>query len=90
MLRPQDGEVGHMTAELTLQDQVLNELRWERLLVDPAAIRVEVRDGYVTLAGLVDSQEARAAAEWAAGRVPGVKGVESELMVRPAPERIIN
>jgi osmotically-inducible protein OsmY len=89
MLRRDDGEVGNMTTELTLQDKVLNELRWERLVVDPTAIRVEVRDGYVTLAGVVESQEARSAAEWAAGRVPGVKAVESELMVVSPPERII-
>jgi osmotically-inducible protein OsmY len=78
-----------MTTDINLQDQVLNELRWERL-VDPSAMQVEVHDGYVMLAGRVASAEARAAAEWAASRVQGVKGVDSELLVVPPPERIIS
>jgi osmotically-inducible protein OsmY len=69
-----------MSTDMTLQDRVLTELRWERR-VDPGALRVAVRDGYVTLAGQVASEEERSAAEWAAGRVTGVKGVESEIVV---------
>ncbi len=77
-----------MTTDVALQDQVLNELRWERS-VDPSAIRIEVRDGYVKLTGQVESPEARSAAEWAAGRVSGVKGVDSEIVVVPATPDII-
>jgi osmotically-inducible protein OsmY len=77
-----------MTTDTDLQDQVLNELRWERL-VDPSAIRVEVHEGYVTLAGEVASAEVRAAAEWAAGRVAGIKGVDCEIVVRSPAPRII-
>ncbi len=74
-----------MTTDIELQDQVLNQLRWERL-VDVSALRVAVHDGYVSLAGQVDSPEVRAAAEWAAGRVAGVKGVDSEIVVMaPSP-----
>ena len=69
-----------MTTDIELQDRVVNELRRERL-VDVSALRIDVHDGYVTLAGQVDSPEVRAAAEWAAGRVPGIKGVESEIVV---------
>jgi osmotically-inducible protein OsmY len=77
-----------MSADMKLQDQVLDALRWEQR-VDPGALRVEVRDGYVTLAGQVATEEARSAAEWAAGRVVGVKGVESEIVVVALPPRII-
>jgi osmotically-inducible protein OsmY len=77
-----------MITDTGLQDQVLNELTWERL-VDSTKIRVEVHDGYVRLAGQVDSEEARSAAEWAARRVAGIKGVESELVVVSPPPRII-
>lgn len=77
-----------MTTDIDLQDQVRDELSRQQL-VDPTALRVAVRDGYVTLAGQVDSQEARSAAEWAAGRVVGVKGVDSEIVVVPPPPRVI-
>jgi osmotically-inducible protein OsmY len=77
-----------MSTDMDLQDQVLNELRWERR-VDSGALRVEVRDGYVTLGGQVATEEARSAAEWAAGRVSGIKGVESEIVVVSPPPRII-
>ena len=77
-----------MSTDIGLQDQVLSELRWERL-VDANAIRVEVHDGYVRLAGQVESEEARSAAEWAARRVAGIKGVESELVVASPAPRII-
>jgi osmotically-inducible protein OsmY len=77
-----------MTTDIGLQDQVLDELRWEHL-IDPSTLRVEVHDGYVRLAGQVESEEARSAAEWAVRRVAGIKGVESELMVASAAPRII-
>ena len=77
-----------MSTDVSLQEQVLNELRWERG-VDPVSLRVVVHDGYVTLAGEVSSAEVRAAAEWAASRVSGVRGVESELVVRETAPRIV-
>ena len=77
-----------MITDVELQDRVVNELGRERL-VDVTALRVDVHDGYVTLAGQVDSPESRAAAEWAAGRVEGVKGVASEIVVLvPTPDII--
>jgi osmotically-inducible protein OsmY len=88
MLRPRDGEVSDMTTDTDLQERVLNQLQWERV-IDATGVRVAVRDGFVTLAGQVESQEARVAIEWAAGRVSGVKGVESELVVVAPPARII-
>ncbi|HUO78787.1 MAG TPA: BON domain-containing protein [Steroidobacteraceae bacterium] len=73
-----------MSTDRELQNQVLDELRWEKL-VDPAALSVEVREGYVTLAGQVASEEVRSAAEWAARRVAGIRGVECDITVVPAP-----
>jgi hypothetical protein len=87
-LRPEDGEVKQMDTDTKLQDQVLSELRWAHL-DDPSNVRVEVRDGQVILSGEVPSEEARSAAEWAAGRVHGVKGVECEILVIEQPSRII-
>ena len=78
-----------MTTDTNLQERVLNELRWERL-VDPTALKIEVHDGYVTLAGRVDSEEARSAAVWAASRVAGVKAVESEILVVAPPDRMVS
>jgi len=78
-----------MSTDSRLQDQVLDELRWARV-ADPGAVRVEVHDGVVMLAGEVPSEEARSAAEWAARRVAGVKGVESEILVVESASRIIN
>ncbi len=68
--------------DLDLRERVVEALRWERD-VDAKQLRVEVRDGYVKLMGQVDSPEARAAAEWAAQRVDGVVGVDSEVLVVP-------
>jgi len=78
-----------MSNDMRLQDKVLDELRWARL-EEPSAVRVEVHDGTVTLAGQVASEEARAAAEWAATRVAGVKSVQCEIVVVSPPPRIIN
>ena len=46
-------------------------------------IGVGVKDGIVTLSGVVDSHASKRAAERAAGRVRGVKAVSSQLEVRP-------
>lgn len=54
----------------------------ERLLsFDP---EIRVRDGIVTLDGVVDTPEARGEAERVALSVPGIRGVENNLDVRPS------
>ena len=45
------------------------------------AIRIIVRNGHVTLAGVVDSEAVLAMAEMRANIVPGVFSVENELQV---------
>jgi osmotically-inducible protein OsmY len=64
-----------------IQRDVLDELKWEAR-VQPNEIGVVVKDGIVTLTGWVDSYTKRWAAEEAALRVKGVKGVANEIEVR--------
>src|SRR5258708_11625442 len=64
-----------------IQRDVLDELKWEAR-VQPNEIGVVVKDGIVTLTGGVDSYTRRWAAEEAALRVKGVKGVANEIEVR--------
>jgi osmotically-inducible protein OsmY len=69
------------TTDIQLQEQVLNELKWDAR-VDPADVGVTVDDGVVTLAGTVGSYAERMAANEAAHRVRGVRDVANELEVR--------
>jgi osmotically-inducible protein OsmY len=64
-----------------VQTDVLSELKWEPR-VSPNEIGVTVKDGVVTLAGVVDSYSKRWAAEDAAHRVRGVKAVANDIEVR--------
>jgi osmotically-inducible protein OsmY len=68
-------------ADADIQRDVLEELKWDAR-VQPNEIGVAVKDGIVTLAGWVDSYTKRWAAEEAALRVRGVKGVANEIEVR--------
>jgi len=54
----------------------------DRLAIHPADISIHVTDGTVTLAGLVDNDHLRNAAENLALTVPGVTAVENHLTVR--------
>jgi len=65
----------------TLQQAVLDELEWEPS-VNSAHIGVTANDGVVTLTGHVPSYAEKFAAERAAERIAGVKGVAVELEVR--------
>jgi osmotically-inducible protein OsmY len=64
-----------------LQHDVLDELKWDAR-VQPNEIGVAVKDGIVTLTGVVDSYTKKWAAEEAALRVRGVKAVANEIEVR--------
>ena len=64
-----------------IQTDVLAELRWEPR-VQPNEIGVSVKDGVVTLTGVVDSYSKRWAAEEAAHRVRGVKAVANDIEIR--------
>jgi osmotically-inducible protein OsmY len=72
--------VGHQTDE-DIQREVLLELKWDAEIA-PNELGVAVRNGIVTLTGYVDSFSKKWAAERAALRVRGVKGVADEIEVR--------
>jgi osmotically-inducible protein OsmY len=69
-----------------LRDAVIARLDFEPE-VDPAGIGVAAEDGVVTLSGSVDDYAQKVAAEKAAKRIIGVKGLANELLVRMARER---
>ena len=72
--------VGHQTDE-DIQREVLLELKWDAEIA-PNEVGVAVKNGIVTLTGYVDSFSKKWAAERAALRVRGVKGVADEIEVR--------
>jgi osmotically-inducible protein OsmY len=66
-----------------LQRDVIAELKWDPELKSVATeIGVSVKDGVVTLTGVVDSYRRKIAAEKAAQRVSGVKVVASDIEVK--------
>lgn len=70
-----------MSLDNDLKQSVLDELGWEPS-VQAANIGVTARDGVITLMGHVDAFTQKHAAERAAWRVKGVKGVAEEIEVR--------
>jgi osmotically-inducible protein OsmY len=71
-----------MKSDMQLQTDVLDELKWDPA-VNAEQIRVEVKDGLVTLAGCVESFAEKWAADSAAKRVSGVKALALEIRVEP-------
>lgn len=72
--------VAHQTDE-DIQREVLLELKWDARIA-PNEIGVAVKNGVATLTGAVDTFSKKWAAERAALRVRGVKGVANEIEVR--------
>jgi len=72
-----------MFQDKSLQEDVIRELDWEPV-VRSTEIGVGVKDGIVTLSGVVDSHAVKRAVEKAAARVRGVLAVASQLEVKPA------
>jgi osmotically-inducible protein OsmY len=70
-----------MKSDSQLQQDVMDELQWEPR-VDHANIGVAAKDGVVTLTGFVPSYASKIAAEKAARRVKGVRGLAEETEVR--------
>ena len=69
-----------MKTDAQLQQDVMNELKWEPTL-HAAEIGVGVKDGVATLSGHVDSYAKKVAAERAVKRVAGVTAVAEEIKV---------
>lgn len=64
-----------------IQEDVMSELDWDPE-VDSSEIGVVVKDGVVTLSGEVGSYWVKRAAERAAKRVKGVKGIAQDIAVK--------
>ncbi len=76
-----DVKIYQMKNNAELQKNVQDAIRWEPLL-NAAEIGVTVKDGVVTLAGVVDSYIKKTEAEDAAKNVVGVKAVVEKLEVK--------
>ena len=76
-----------MKSNAELQKDVQDEISWTRTL-NPAEIGVTVKDGLVTLTGVVDVYSKRLAAENAAKKVKGVKAVAEEITVKYTDSKI--
>jgi len=61
-----------------VQTLVLNALHWD-LAVPRHRLRVDVKDGWVTMSGRVDLPYQRTCAESDARKVPGVVGVINQI-----------
>jgi len=71
-----------MLQDKSLREDVIRELDWEPM-APSTDIGVGVKDGIVTLSGVVESHGAKRAVERAVGRVSGVRAVSSQLEVKP-------
>lgn len=70
-----------MRTDSEIQKDVMEELKWEPFL-NSSEIGVAVKNGVVTLSGLVDSYSKKISAEKAAKRVAGVKAVAEDVKIR--------
>lgn len=70
-----------MKTDVKIKEDVLQELAWQSG-VDKTQIGVIVKDGIVTLTGVVDSYSKKIAAEKAAKSVYGVKAVAEDIEVK--------
>jgi len=82
-LRAGSGD-GHAPTDGELASAAVRALEWD-LWVPSGRVRVDARDGWVTLEGEVDSWYQKDAAARDVGRIPGVRGVTDALTIRPTP-----
>jgi osmotically-inducible protein OsmY len=73
-----------MKSDMQIQKDVMDQLKWEPVL-NAAEIGVAVKDGIVTLSGIVDSYAKKIAAETASKKVSGVRGVAEDIQVGMSP-----
>lgn len=66
-----------------IADRIANILTWDAK-VPPNAVQVMVRDGWVTLTGIVEWQFQRCAAEEGALKLSGVRGISNKIELRSA------
>jgi osmotically-inducible protein OsmY len=68
-------------ADVKVRNAVMRQLEWDPE-VDASAVGVAAKDGTVTLTGYINSYSGKLAAERAAKRVRGVRGVANDIEVR--------
>jgi osmotically-inducible protein OsmY len=73
----------NMKTDAQIQKDVMDELKWEPLM-KVTEVGVAVKNGIVTLSGLVDTYSKKLTAEKAAKRVSGVKAVAVDIEVKLA------
>jgi osmotically-inducible protein OsmY len=73
-----------MKTDYQIQQDVIDQLKWEPLL-NSAQIGVAVKNGIVTLSGIVETYYKKTRAENAAKKVSGVRAVAEELQVGVSP-----
>src|SRR6202049_3026594 len=71
----------------SIREDVLRELNWDPTITSASDIAVAAKDGVVTLSGFVPTFWDKDAAEKAAKRVYGVKGVANDIAVKPLWQR---
>jgi osmotically-inducible protein OsmY len=72
----------------SIREDVLRELNWDPTITSASDIAVAAKNGVVTLSGFVPTFWDKDAAEKAAKRVYGVKGVANDISVKPLWQRI--
>ncbi len=73
-----------MKSDFQIQKDVMDEIKWEPYL-NASQIGVAVKNGIVTLSGIVDTYSKKTTAEKAASRVSGVKAVAEDIQVGVSP-----
>lgn len=73
-----------MKSDIQIQNDVIEQLKWEPGL-NAAEIGVAVKNGIVTLSGIVDTWSKKIAAEDAAKKIAGVKAVAEDIQVGVSP-----
>lgn len=68
--------------DASIREAVIAELKWDPKITTPDDIAVATKDGVVTLTGFVHSYWEKDAAEKAAKRVYGVKGIANDIEVK--------
>lgn len=73
-----------MKTDVQIQQDVIDQLKWEPVL-NSAEIGVSVKNGVVTLSGIVDTFYKKITAEQAANKVMGVRAVAEDIQVGVSP-----
>lgn len=65
-----------------IAEAALSSLKWNSTV--PDEVKVIVRDGWLTLEGEVDPYYQKASAETPVRNIPGIRGVNNNITIRPS------